>query len=177
MKDETRTYYRQKFANEEERAVKIEMYDEGPWIDEPDQVEFDSHGFNLEIIRNRIGALCGYIKILPGHPWYKNRLDYDRKDREENAIDTVSVHYGFTFAEQDGDYWVLGFDCAHSEDICPSLEKLIKTHKEKHLNRFLEEMKKNFPNCILFNKTYKDINWVENELIDLAAQAELAAKK
>jgi hypothetical protein len=46
---------------------------EGPWMREPDLIEWRSDGYPqlaCKIQRARIGALCGYVGVPLGHPWY-----------------------------------------------------------------------------------------------------------
>lgn len=71
-------------------------------------------GFEWEIVRNTIGFRCGYIRILPGHPWFGKHYD---------EID-AHVHGGLTFASEgkacpthgpEAEWWI-GFDCAHYMD-------------------------------------------------------------
>lgn len=78
-------------------------------------------GFEWHIVNNdRFGFRCGYVRVLPGHPWFGARYD------EVNA----EVHGGLTFAEHGtacpthgkADEWWLGFDCGHGGDASdPSL--------------------------------------------------------
>ena len=44
----------------------------GAWLDEPDKVEWkDEHtGLPCLIVRNRMGALCGYAGVTSEHPWF-----------------------------------------------------------------------------------------------------------
>ena len=71
-------------------------------------------GFKWEIVSNRMGFRCGYVRVLPGHPWF---------GKSYNDID-ADVHGGLTFTEhgsdckdhQGKDEWWVGFDCAHSGD-------------------------------------------------------------
>jgi hypothetical protein len=106
----------------------------GPWDGEPDKMQFwdAEHGFPVLIKRNRMGSLCGYVGVPPGHPWYEKR--YDDVDAD--------VHGGLTFADgcshgewsdsichtvpdgQPDDVWWLGFDCGHYLDISPGLRWL-----------------------------------------------------
>ncbi len=71
-------------------------------------------GHEFMIVHNGMGYRCGYVKVLPGHPWY---------GKEESDIN-VEVHGGLTFAQadvpcdkggEDNGWWV-GFDCAHAWD-------------------------------------------------------------
>jgi hypothetical protein len=52
------------------------------WDNEPDRVEFESLGLPCLIVRNPFGALCGYVGVPEGHPWYY-------KDREQIDDDHV----------------------------------------------------------------------------------------
>lgn len=47
----------------------------GPWDSEPDRIEWRSEGIPCLIVRNRMGALCGYAGVSPRHPW--NRKGYN----------------------------------------------------------------------------------------------------
>jgi hypothetical protein len=98
----------------------------GPWTDEPDRVEFEHAGLPCLILRNRMGTLCGYAAVAPGHPWHGKRYDADEVD--------VDVHGGLTYSdkcrdqichvakpgESDDVYW-FGFDCGHAWDITPAM--------------------------------------------------------
>jgi len=48
----------------------------------------------------------GYVKLPAGHKYYG--VHYDDIP--------VDVHGGLTYSEQEGDYWVVGFDTAHYMD-------------------------------------------------------------
>lgn len=75
-----------------------------------------AYGYEWEVVSNRMGYRCGYVRVPPGHPWHGK--DYD-------AVDPYpEVHGGLTFAEPDTDCgkggadnaWWVGFDCAHLGD-------------------------------------------------------------
>ncbi len=42
--------------------------DSGPWVNEPDRVEWSRAGLPCLMLRNRSGAWCGYVAVPPGHP-------------------------------------------------------------------------------------------------------------
>jgi len=66
--------------------------------------------FDCNIIRNtRAGHLCGYVSL-------SNDSDFFGKNYDDIP---VSCHGGLTYAEEQGDKWVIGFDCAHYEDLQP----------------------------------------------------------
>ncbi len=137
----------------------------GPWDDEPDKIQWVDPGTDLDclIVRNPMGALCGYVGVPPGHPWHG--LDY-------NDVD-VDVHGGLTFAgscnenapEGHGichvpepgrpdDVWWLGFDCAHSDDVVPFIA-----------DRQAEECSPGWPNPV-----YRDVAYVSDQCRLLAVQ-------
>lgn len=144
-------------------------WDPGPWDDEPDKLNWktaaDLPGM---IVRNRSGALCGYVGLPPGHPDHgKGYGDID---------DEINVHGGLTYAaacagaichvpepgEPDAVWW-LGFDCHHAWDWGPAYSAYRKTR----------------PNgTTLFeqgpDQVYRDIHYVRAEVESLAAQ--LAAR-
>jgi hypothetical protein len=114
------------------RTVDKSAWGPGPWQDECDKLQWpdEETGLPCLIVRNRFGALCGYVGVAEGHPWF--RADYD--------IPEVDVHGGLTFAapcspnedESSGichvpdpgepeHVWWFGFDCAHANDLCPGM--------------------------------------------------------
>lgn len=124
----------------------------GPWHEEPDRLEWRSEGLPCLIVRNRLGALCGYVGVSEGHPWHGKSAD------EIEA----SAHGGLTYAaaceghichvplpgEPDSVWWV-GFDCLHGGDEAPGM-----------LGRGLG-----------FGGTYRSVFYVRGEVEALAKQA------
>lgn len=49
---------------------KLEKFGAGPWLDEPDHLEFEHEGTPCIIHRNSSGAWCGYAAVPPGHPYH-----------------------------------------------------------------------------------------------------------
>lgn len=94
------------------------------------------------------GHLCGYVRIPEIHPFYN--LEYYEID--------VDVHGGLTYSsEEKNGYWI-GFDCAHYNDITPCY---VGSFFTTHL--FTDE------------GTYKDMDYVEKELIRLVRQIKALA--
>lgn len=113
------------------------VWGEGPWVGEPDKMQWQDPATGLPclIVRNSecTGALCGYVGVPPGHPLH---------GKSYNDVE-VSVHGGLTFADKcrpeadDGgichvadpgepdDVWWLGFDCAHAMDLSPHMEMVM----------------------------------------------------
>lgn len=44
----------------------------GPWSNEPDKAQWTDAATGLPclIVRNRLGALCGYVGVATDHPWH-----------------------------------------------------------------------------------------------------------
>lgn len=141
--------------------IKRAGWPSGPWDDEPDRVEFKSHGFDCIVLRQVAGHLCGYVGVPAGHPWHG--VDFGAGDAPE-----VSVHGGVTYSEHcagkvchvpaPGEpehlFWV-GFDCAHSGDARP--------------RDLMLDGERDWFGC------YKSIGYVRGECMSLANQALNAA--
>jgi hypothetical protein len=134
----------------------------GPWMDEPDEERWvdEETGLDCLILRNRLGALCGYVGVSSSHPFHglnfgmcpircgKNKCEHSPERRLE-------VHGGLTYsgAFQDalGRFtrsWWFGFDCTHPGDLAPSMLRYGATN----------------------NSTYRDRAFVEQEIRKLARQ-------
>ncbi|HEY9803243.1 MAG TPA: hypothetical protein V6D25_23065 [Leptolyngbyaceae cyanobacterium] len=131
---------------------------DGEWQQEPDRIEWVYLGFPCLIIRQDAGWLCGYVGIPPTHPYYG-------KDVLDDELKFIPVYGKITFSKAshhsdnqsavchqllptDGNYWWLGFDCSHSEDVIPIM-----------VNFF------NFG-----DSTYKNMEYVKNQVESLAQQ-------
>ena len=132
---------------------------DGPWVQEPDKIQWQDRKTNLPclVVRNRFGALCGYVGVSEDHSTFGK----DYGDLQ------FSVHGGLTFSgfcqsygdehskgvchissEGESDrIWWLGFDCAHGMDVCPA-------YKEHY----------SLPGH------YRDLNYVKREVRSLAKQ-------
>jgi len=144
--------------------AKLEWFGEGPWVDEPDLLEFTHNGIECRIIRviskdgpNHVfgGHLCGYI-CLPKESKYYGKA-YDDIP--------IEVHGGLTFG-QNGDVgqWI-GFDCAHSVDVVPSMIK--------NKNEIIDKCIKDYPHLAksrIFEDSYKQIYFVIQECKSMADQ-------
>jgi hypothetical protein len=149
------------------KTVDKSAWGPGLWQDEPDKKQWTDQATGLPCLlkRNRAGALCGYVGMSEGHPWHG-------KDWTE-VEPFPEVHGGLTYAApcmEDGDQartichipepgepdnvWWLGFDCAHSGDLCPAYAHHLVPR---------------------FQDTYKPMAYVEAECAELAQQAIAAA--
>ena len=106
----------------------------GPWQDEPDRLEWRSHGLPCLIVRNTrvTGALCGYVAVPPGHPLWGKTCSGD------DYID-FDVHGGITWTNTCSDHichvplkgepdnvWWFGFDCSHAGDLAPRMQATLR---------------------------------------------------
>lgn len=126
-------------------TIDKSAWGDGPWLTEPDKIQWVDPATDLDclIVRGPSGALCGYVGVLPAHPWHGD--DYGATVREpmvdswDGSIDSIiDVHGGLTYADscQEGgdeavgvchvplpgrtaDVWWFGFDCAHCFDLSP----------------------------------------------------------
>lgn len=98
----------------------------GPWDDEPDRIEFRVEGLPCLMVRNPMGAWCGYVAVPPGHP--EHGVHYD-DSRFEGLVHGGLTFSGFstdyiTFTPEHGEYtevWWFGFDCSHYTDLSPTM--------------------------------------------------------
>jgi hypothetical protein len=128
----------------------------GPWDTEPDKVSWIDAGTGLDclIVRNRTGALCGYVGVPPTHPWHGAEYGYGHSigpkvDEEcesfcaHNPDHLIDVHGGLTYSDRcqpsdepaqgichvpapgrPEDVWWFGFDCAHYGDQMPLMGEM-----------------------------------------------------
>lgn len=151
-----------------------------PWLKEPDRIEFQYRGYRCLILRNKdiTGALCGYVAVPKGHPFYEETW---QRDGDKKVYD-LNVHGGITYAEYhqpirhqnegDDDLWWLGFDCAHYGDLMPEQNKRIMVgfealKKEFPEKEFLELKELLIPPC---HATYKTVDFVKKEIRSLVRQ-------
>lgn len=155
-----------RFRDDKRRFYRVKDWDDGPWWDEPDKMQWVDEETDLDclIVRNRLGALCGYVGVPEGHPYFG--LHY--RDVP------VHVHGGLTFARTcaDGDdvqdvchvpepgrpehVWWLGFDCSHFGDCIPAMPEIYRS--------------------TILKVEYRDIAYVQNECRELARQCADAAR-
>lgn len=111
----------------EEHTIDKSGWLRGPWIDEPDRVEWRDKATGLPCMLRRVehGHLCGYVAVPPGHPWHGVDMSMSWED------DHPEAHGGITFASEcsgeichapmpgeEAAVWWLGFDAAHAFDYC-----------------------------------------------------------
>lgn len=118
-------------------------FGDGPWASEPDKAVWVDPATDLDcmIIRNHVGALCGYAGVGPDHVLHGTHYsdsyssgDLNNVNLRGHLLDQLSVHGGITYSAscdetgvichvpQPGrthDVWWFGFDCAHACDQVP----------------------------------------------------------
>lgn len=99
-------------------ADKMAGLSYGPWKSEPWQVEWidPETGIACELLRNRSGAWCGYVRLPLSHSWAPDDGS-DGVDIFDDRFCDVPVHWGVTYAQVIGDTMCVGFDCAHLGDM------------------------------------------------------------
>lgn len=161
------------------RRVPDDQVPVGPWTDEPDKIQWiDAEtGLDCLIVRNPLGALCGYVGVPPGHPLYEVDCEPAYEQAYERGVD-LHVHGGLTFADRcapgepvegichvaasgaTAEPWWLGFDTAHCGDLTP-------------LSSILDEIVVPMMGIQCGpsrNDTYKDVAYVKHECATLAKQ-------
>jgi hypothetical protein len=136
----------------------------GPWQSEPDVIEWRSEGLPCLIVRNRMGALSGYVGVPEGHPFHG--LTYGQV---EDVAD-LRVHGGLTYSQacaghichvaQPGEpdaVWWLGFDCCHAGDLAPGMMATLRSIGSQGLGHRLAE-------------PYRNVGYVRDEVENLAQQ-------
>jgi hypothetical protein len=155
-------------STEAEHKVDRSGWRPGPWDQEPDKLNWKTEvGLDGMIVRNGMGALCGYVAVPNGHPLYGvGYSDGDYPDSPEGRFD---VHGGLTYSArcaghichvpepgEPDDVWWFGFDCNHSQDFAPS-----ETNYRSALR---------YADFAGYGGAYRDIAYVRAEVESLARQ-------
>lgn len=153
---------------------KFEAWGEGEWVEEPDFASFSYKGYRCVVKRILIsestqpnysgGHFCGYVAIPMEHAYAM----------EEEIIGKGNVHGGITFSEGTDDDWIIGFDCAHSSDVIPSMpvqmDYLIRYFPEINLSSnatpSMQKIEK------LQKRTYKNINFCIKQCMSLVDEVD-----
>lgn len=157
----------------EYRTIDKSTWGPGPWQDEPDKRQWENQptGLPCLIVRGPAGALCGYVGIPKGHPYYGRHYDevpveahggltfgdYCRVDSPEDS----SICHVPGPGEPDDVYW-LGFDCAHAGDVSPATDALIRQRYDPQ--EWANRMQ------VFAGYVYRDVAYVTAEVDALAVQ-------
>jgi hypothetical protein len=160
----------EKLIHELTSDEKLAAWGCGEWVEEPDYLEFTYREY-IGIV-NRIyykhecgilelGHLCGYVQIPAGHPWHGK--DYDEIEAD--------CHGGLTYSgEKKEGLFFVGFDCAHSRDICPGTEVIMAINRRELQGKFPELMRK-IQRSGFTSSSYKNMEYVKQEVMKLIDQA------
>jgi hypothetical protein len=113
--------------------------------EEGDELTWNHDIFKCKIIRHKVMLhLCGYVGVPKNHFLYKKTYSVFEQ--------IIHPHGGITFSgffdKDPKEYWYIGFDCSHYEDLIP-----------KYI------LGKSMIYDVLRNKqTYKDINFVKDNI-------------
>jgi hypothetical protein len=145
-----------------DREERLERWGDGPWIDEPDRVEwYASNGLPCLIVRNPMGNLCGYAAVPPSHPFYGTHYDEARLEAHGGLTWSGACNGHICHVAKPGEpdhVWWFGFDCAHCFDVVPSMQR--------NMPRALIESDPDDP----YTMHYRDVDYVRAESEALAAQ-------
>lgn len=138
--------------------VSRDNFHSGPWDSEPDKIQWTDKATGLPclIVRNDMGALCGYVGLPKDHPLFS-------KDYDTPGCRSLTVHGGLTYSnfcsgdvchtvepgEDDRVRW-LGFDCSHAGDLLPCSSKIMVD--------------------MLGSSAYRDVGYVRSQVAELARQ-------
>lgn len=147
-----------------DREFKLKFLGEGEWVEELDTFIFEYKEFTAIVKRNILkepyskelayfgGHLCGYVQIPESHPLFG-------KEEELNELDCYG---GVTFNEV-GPPHLIGFDCAHSFDYVPTMQKL----NESGIKGLNSEIYKNYPQL---KPTYKNMGFCISKCMEIIDQ-------
>lgn len=122
------------------KEQRIAMWGDGPWVDEPDVVEWTppEHDLPCLILRIQlIGNLNGYAGVPPGHPLHgrsEHRVHFLATGLAKEVTfagprfwaGTGVMNYGDkgNISDPYKDYWFFGFHTANGTDLVPHAYKL-----------------------------------------------------
>lgn len=149
---------------------KESEWGKGEWISEPDEVHFEYKSYNCKVLRVIIpeagklclGHLCGYVRV--------GQKDISGKE------ESVEIHGGLTYRnmELDGFWW--GFDCAHSYDVVPGMQKVHLQIQEEVSTRMPPDLAERYKNSPIFRRDYRNVEYCIEQcksLVDQIMEMEL----
>lgn len=137
---------------------KINWFGTGEWGEEFDVVKFYFKEYKCMVFRVVIKEPCVEDHYFGGHFCGYVFLDSNHSLFGENFQNiTIDCHGGISFSEyvQEQGAHLIGFDCAHSGDYVPSLEKFREENGIETIFPLIAE----FKNLSLFYPVYRDIEY------------------
>jgi hypothetical protein len=150
------------------------LWGPGPWVDEPDKEQWQDEATGLAclVVRNRAGALCGYVGVPAGHPWFgvdrwriaprpnvHGGVNYSA--RCQTGPESLTVCH---VADESESVWWLGFDCSHAFDLAPCIAAQLRALGVPSVDRLVE------------GQTYRDMAYVKQNCEQLARAASRLAR-
>lgn len=143
--------------------VKIKQWGHGPWVREPDEVEFDHEGIECRLIRSCEPVGKGKKEFLYGGHWAgfvsvpKKHPAYDAP-----AIITTKILGGIKHDVPSGkDHWV-GIEANNPGDAIPS--------KEKKFKSWLGKLRPEYGDHAFDDPIYRDVDFMIEQVKLLAEQ-------
>jgi hypothetical protein len=129
-------------------------------------------GYNTAIVLKAPGYYCGYIGVTRSNDLYGKKIKYI--DSNTN----LTIYKGVTYADKDISYpvpgvllWWIGFDTIHAGDKINYDIVLKNSFFSDNTKKAIKEMKNIMETVeIKTNSTFKDINFIRNELNNLSKQ-------
>ena len=145
----------------EQPWLNRDNWGEGEWQNEPDTDQFLYRYHDCLVLRNDVGALCGYVRVPKNSRW--------------TDFSTIQVHGNITYSSlnEDGDRWI-GFDCCGHADFVPGIETE-KNYFSDSLKAREEEMRRMIGDPLRIKKVYRNMDYVINQCMDVVDQ--LCSKK
>lgn len=164
-------------------TVDKSTWGDGPWQGEPDKASWtdEETGLPCLVVRGPSGALCGYVAVSEGHPWFEKPYGGGGWDDQTAPDCVIDVHGGLTFSDlgdegrpesegichvpeegQPDHVWWFGFDCAHAWDITPGSNARLREHAPHLAHPAPDEV-------------YRDLGYVRREVERLARQLKAVA--
>ena len=159
------------------------MWEDGPWNKEPDRVQWEHVGLPCLLIRNDLGAWCGYVGVyiesllfgvtdieIPSAHWdvnsfessiYNDRLWLESPPPVDAPIDLDNIEEAIeNHVRVSLRVWFFGFDCCHAGDLAPGMYAMYRQIKQMNGHIFAGER----------NVTYKDYAYVTRTCEQMAAE-------
>ena len=128
----------------------------GPWLNEPDRIQWRDDATGLPCLMNRKGVWCGYVGVDKTSPLYEKSCS--------DIGGEFEVHGGLSYSDlakaggliccglegEDDELWWLGFDCGHYMDYRSVVSDLPVFSREDGI--------------------YRDVVYVHGEVTNLAKQ-------
>lgn len=149
----------------------------GAWQKEPDKLQWQDKATGLPclIVRNRMGALCGYVGVAKGHPDYRKdyhsiRVNVHREGLSFSGFcqSSPDESRGVCHVPDPGEpdhVWWLGFDCGLRHDLAPALTAYFKRTAPELVGNPLSN-----------GGTYRNLAYARKEVRSLAAQLKARAR-